>query len=438
MAWDDKPPTEEELSASSKSSWDATPPTPEELKGQPKARIASEPKTLAGKVLHQIYSGDGSILPTSSSQTLPERAASALSSIGRNTFLPSMIKPGQASVASLPIASGLESMGDTVKDSALTSFNKIADTPLPNVGNPQGQVALETLRQLAKLRYGAAIQMAPFTPTGFESVGSAELASLAMTPSQGITPKYAKATMEGIIPSSADETRMVDRINTFGKEAKTTAEKVLDRPELGNTRAEIKTNAHKRSGLIQGEIQGAIDSAKDVTASKKDFLPVYDDAINDLKGVPNRGPEIRKIERMKKDFLDDKNIPDEQPLPDWDSARAKLNKDIKSKKGYTKDVTSTQVKIDKGFADTIRDLLAAKIPGIKKLRREQGDLLEIRDSIIQSSPKEVRDPRIWSPFMEQAAVQGSRFLAKKRQAPSGLGAFGLRPNQDALAAQDQP
>lgn len=420
MAWDDKPPTTEELSASS---WDATPPTSTELKIASKAGAGFEPKTFAGKAL------------------------STLESVGKNTFLPSMIKPGQASVASLPIASGLESMGNTAKDSAYNSFNNIIDSPLPKVGNAKGQVALELGRQMAKSVGGGAIQAAPFTPSGFEELGSALFTPLAMTeptkmipqsmetprPS-GIAPKYAKATMEGIIPSSADDIRMVDRMNTFGKEAKTTAEKVLDRPDLGNTRAEIKANAQKQIGTIQGKIQKAIDSAKDVQASKDDFISIYDDALNELKGVPNRGKQIRAIEKMAYDFMADKNVPETQSLPEWDQTRAKLNKDV-GKKGYMTDKNSVQVDLDKRFADKVRDLLPQNIKGIKELRREQGDLMEIRDSIINSSPKEVKSVRPYDPFMEEAAVRGSKFLVKKRQAPSGIGMFGL---MDQLAAQDQP
>lgn len=261
------------------------------------------------------------------------------------------------------------------------------------------------------------VGLLPFEPSSFAGyIGTPALAALrAGAGKSGILPEYARSQVEAVVPSSPLEIKAAEKSSLFGGGRKTAAQKIIDRPELGNTRREIIENAQSGIERTQMEIQAAIDSADNIIISKDQFASVFQEALDDLKGVPGRSKQIKAIQKARSEFFRDKDIPEKQSLSKWDVTRQKLNKDVGSK-GYLTDKTSVQIGLDKGFANKIRDLLADRLPGIRRLRREQGDMLQIRDAIIESAPKEARQHSILGPLYERGTFKSARFLSMPRTA----------------------
>ena len=274
---------------------------------------------------------------------------------------------------------------------------------------------------------GAAVKfgtnLVPFEPSSF----MAYLGPLAMKGIQSIlpgaealAPSYGKALMENRVPSTAREIRYAER---YG--GKTAADLINERPNLGNSRAEILKNSRVGIESLEDKIQLKI---KDVSMSKINtdlsatppkeidssvFSKVFDDAIDEASSVPTAGKEVRVLSKLKTEYI--KNAPKSGTIDYWMGLKRKLYRRL-GDDAYIKDITSAQKNVEKDLASAIAREVEKNIHGIKELNREQGNLIQIRDAIIESSPKEVRDLSLTGPLYERATIMGARTLAKPRKA----------------------
>jgi hypothetical protein len=134
----------------------------------------------------------------------------------------------------------------------------------------------------------------------------------------------------------------------------------------------------------------------------------FDNVIKSIKSGTEKSV-INSLEETKNDFLE--SHPKWADAQYWNEVKRSIYDMVDE--GYSKDNTSAKIKALKGVANIIKKSVEEIIPKIKGLNQEQGALLNIRDAIIQSSPKEVRDTALLSPIKENLAFKGGRMLAKE-------------------------
>lgn len=276
---------------------------------------------------------------------------------------------------------------------------------------------------------GAAVKfgtnLLPFEPSSFSSMAGPNLlrALRGIMPAESaISPGYGKALMENRIPSSAAELRHAEK---YG--GKTAADIVIENSKLGGSRAEILNNARRGIETLEDQIQSKI---KNVSSSKVNpdlsatppkeidssiFTKVFDDAINEASDIPTAAKEVRALKKLKAEYLE--NAPKSNTVEYWVGLKRKLYQRL-GDNAYIKDVSSAQKNVEKSLASSIAREVEKRIPGIKELNRRQGELIRVRDSIIDSSPKEIRDLSLKGPILERATIGAGRFLGKSRKAPN--------------------
>ena len=439
------------------------------------------------------------------------------------------------SPVSFPVINKLEELGGQVKDVATESFRNISQKPLPQLPR-ELQVPVEAFRQMGSIIGETAIQSSPFTPSEFAIGLGAELLPLALARSKGIYPTHGKAIMEETIPSTPKEIRKATRTDT-----KTAADRVLELPKSGSSRAEILKNSRQEitnlEDTIQQELSTVSKSARQGTGKevivegmpllsapskaevrpssesfefplasprprkvsepdivslpskdmetidpyalsaqesregqfwggqfhgetpkeikymqelrrqaqretfkqlggmklppapdygfkipnklaigKDEFLDVFDVEIARHSRIPTAGREVRALKRLKKEYIE--SAPDVADVSYWNDVK----RDIYERLGdnaYLSIITSAQKKLEKSFASSIMRKINERVPGLKNLNREQGNLIEIRDAIIESSPKEVQRASFTRPFFEKSSIRAARFLTKPRSGFTG-------------------
>lgn len=358
-----------------------------------------EPKTVAGKVLETTKNLSKDFLPFPTSvKDIP----TALSS----PFNPLL---------------GLEKHGRRIKVAGLAPIEKgmdiAASTPL-KFGYPKTGAAIMAANELF-FKPGLRT-LTPFTPSEFGNLGS-----MAMVPpvtGKPISPKLGKAYMESIIPSSPSEIRHAQKY--LKKDA---ADLVLERPHLGNSRSEILKNS--RSGIedFEGKIKGKLNSsAKRGDVIERDEISrSFDKVISKAKKTGLEKNSVKILEELRNDF--DSSHPKTADVSYWNDIKRSLH-DLVGDKGYIAQSPSFKIQAIKSLANAIKTRIEKIIPGIKDLNSEQGALLDIRDSIIQSSPREVRDATLYGPLKEIGAILGSKFLSKQRDIPDIRPALSVAPS----------
>ena len=120
------------------------------------------------------------------------------------------------------------------------------------------------------------------------------------------------------------------------------------------------------------------------------------------------------MKNLKDEYV--KTAPEVADVNYWNGVKRDIYQ-ILGDNAFISDMTSAKKLILKRFALSISDKVGERVDGLRELNREQGALLEIRDYIIDSSQKEVKDLTLTGPILERATIMGGRFLGKGRRSP---------------------
>jgi hypothetical protein len=188
----------------------------------------------------------------------------------------------------------------------------------------------------------------------------------------------------------------------------------------------------KQTGYLKEEVQSTLQRIKDdfierasapeYMGLRKGFAIGKDEiasAFDDVAGGMKTGTEknsLDALQELKGEFLD--SHPKYADVQYWNDVKRAIYK-LVGDKGYLTQTPSAKVQVLKAIANNIKRKIGKIVPGLDDLSAEQGALLDIRDSIIQSSPKEVRDARLFGPVFERVTIRGAKVLAKPRKAPVG-------------------
>ena len=147
---------------------------------------------------------------------------------------------------------------------------------------------------------------------------------------------------------------------------------------------------------------------------RDEFSHVFDDLIKKESRIPTRQNVVEELKNLKDEYV--KTAPEVADVNYWNGVKRDIYQ-ILGDNAFISDMTSAKKLILKRFALSISDKVGERVDGLRELNREQGALLEIRDSIIDSSPKEVKDLTLTGPILERATIMGGRFLGKGRRSP---------------------
>lgn len=149
--------------------------------------------------------------------------------------------------------------------------------------------------------------------------------------------------------------------------------------------------------------------------SRDDISDALDQTIKEAKKTGLEKESVKMLSELKDDFS--QSHPQYADVQYWNDIKRALHR-LTGNKGYLNQNPTAKVEALIALANRIKTKIENLVPGVKELNAEQGALLKIRDGIIQSSPKEVRNATLWGPIAERAGLMGARTLSRKAILPN--------------------
>jgi len=267
--------------------------------------------------------------------------------------------------------------------------------------------------QLVKKQVGSitgapewAMGLAPFTPSEFSS----EIASSIMPaiPFAGKGAKMAKNIANKFLGTSS---KLLERDIKRG--AKTLGERLLEKG-LNGSREEVFNKAIKETDVLENKIQDVLKTiskeegtARFSTITKKEVAEVFDTLKKEYNPEFDQA-DIRKIGQLKEQFL---KLNKDKTINEWMDLKRSLYKQI-GNINYLKDTHTTKIETKIAVAKRIRELTEKVIPEIKQLNREQGDLIEITNSLGKTLSKGESSitKALFGDIEQSALLKGARAL----------------------------
>ena len=347
-------------------------------------------------------------------QLTTQNVAIGVGNIPRPPVLPSELNQQAALSIASPLQSkiglGLETAGKRVKEAASESVGNIMKSRYPKTE--------------AAIRFG--IESAPFTPSEFAvAAGGEMLPSLAIP----IAKKYEKVSSAIATKYLGTDIKLLQKELRTGQEK--LSEKFLKNKTLTGSREEVANQADEIVNQFEDAIQNKLktvskeeSSARFITIKKQDIAKGFDNAIDDLKKTGFDEPDIRKIQKLKKEFLSRHG--EDTTVDYWMNVKRKIYKDI-GNKNYLKDNPASKIEAQMSVASKIKEMTEKVIPELKELNKKQGFYLQVRNSLNNVLAKQEKDivGSIMGGEKEGVLLKTARAKYAVSRIPEARGGIGL-------------